>query len=238
MELRREHPGWGPRTIGHQLDPRGGGAVAGVVVDLSVFGAAPVDHAGGSQAEAVGLCAVGAVGAMELWQMDIVGGVRLAGWPEAKIVSGIDDHSRFCVSARVVARATARPTCDALAMAMRTYGVPDQILTDNGKVFTGRFGPGTGEVLFDRICRENGIKHISDQAAVADDDGQGRAVAQDDAPSSSSTARCSTRSSDAQAQLDVWVEHYNYDRPHQALGWSLRGNGSGSPSSASRPHRR
>lgn len=26
--------------------------------------------------------------------------------------------------------------------------------------FTGRFGPGTGEVLFDRICRENGIKHI------------------------------------------------------------------------------
>ena len=33
-------------------------------------------------------------------------------------------------------------------------------MTDNGKVFTGRFGPGTGEVLFDRICRENGIKHI------------------------------------------------------------------------------
>jgi transposase InsO family protein len=27
-------------------------------------------------------------------------------------------------------------------------------------VFTGRFGPGAGEVLFDRICRENGIKHI------------------------------------------------------------------------------
>ena len=37
---------------------------------------------------------------------------------------------------------------------------PRQILTDNGKVFTGRFGPGTGEVLFDRICRENGIKHL------------------------------------------------------------------------------
>ena len=27
-------------------------------------------------------------------------------------------------------------------------------------MFTGRFGPGSGEVLFDRICRENGIKHI------------------------------------------------------------------------------
>lgn len=36
---------------------------------------------------------------MELWQMDIVGGVRLADGSEAKIVTGIDDHSRFCVSA-------------------------------------------------------------------------------------------------------------------------------------------
>ena len=78
----------------------------------------------------------------------------------ASIVTGVDDHSRFCVSAHVVRRATARPVCDALAIAMRTHGVPAQILTDNGKVFTGRFGPGTGEVLFDRICRENGIKHL------------------------------------------------------------------------------
>ncbi len=31
--------------------------------------------------------------------MDIVGGVRLVDGSEAKIVSGVDDHSRFCVSA-------------------------------------------------------------------------------------------------------------------------------------------
>ena len=57
--------------------------------------------------------------AMELWQMDIVGGARLEDGTEAKIVTGVDDHSRFCVSALVVARATAVPTCDALALAMR-----------------------------------------------------------------------------------------------------------------------
>jgi hypothetical protein len=40
--------------------------------------------------------------AMELWQMDIVGGVRLVdGWT-ASIVSGVDDHSRFVISARGV----------------------------------------------------------------------------------------------------------------------------------------
>ena len=42
---------------------------------------------------------------------------------------------------------------------MRTYGVPEEILTDNGKVFTGRFNRPPVEVLFDRVCRENGITH-------------------------------------------------------------------------------
>jgi hypothetical protein len=50
--------------------------------------------------------------------MDVVGGVRLADRSEAKIITGVDDHSRFCVSALVVARATARPTCEASALAM------------------------------------------------------------------------------------------------------------------------
>jgi transposase InsO family protein len=155
--------------------------------------------------------------AMELWQMDVVGGVRLADGNEAKIVSGVDDHSRFCVSAYVVARATARPTCDALVLAMRRYGVPSQILTDNGKVFTGRFGPGTGEVLFDRICRENGIKHLLTaprsptttgkverwHRTLRDEFLTGKVFASIDA---------------AQAELDGWVHAYNHDRPHQSLG--------------------
>ena len=45
----------------------------------------------------------------------------------------------------------------------RRHGVPEQILTDNGKVFTGRFGHPPTEVLFDRICRENGIEHLLTQ---------------------------------------------------------------------------
>ena len=37
---------------------------------------------------------------------------------------------------------------------MAAYGIPDEVLTDNGKVFTGRFGkPRPAEVLFERICR-------------------------------------------------------------------------------------
>ncbi len=48
-------------------------------------------------------------------------------------MTGIDDHSRFCVSAKLVDRAAARPVCDALIEAMRRHGVFEAILSDNGK---------------------------------------------------------------------------------------------------------
>ena len=79
--------------------------------------------------------------------MDVMGRVFLAGGAEVKIVTGIDDHSRFVVSAEAVMRATARPVCQALAEALARHGIPAQILTGNGKVFTGRFGRGPGLVM-------------------------------------------------------------------------------------------
>ena len=86
-------------------------------------------------------------------------GVFLTDGNEVKLISGIDDCSRYCVIATVVRRATARAVCGAFVAAMRLYGIPDEVLSDNGKQFTGRFGkPRPAEVLFERICRKNGIK--------------------------------------------------------------------------------
>ena len=67
---------------------------------------------------------------MELWQLDVVGGFHLADGTELKAVSGIDDSSRFGVSAQLVRRATAGPVCEALLAALRRHGIPDQILTE------------------------------------------------------------------------------------------------------------
>ena len=82
-----------------------------------------------------------------------------------------------CVScARLMARERTRAVCDGLRAALATYGAPEQILTDNGKVFTGRFHHPPVEVLFDAICRENGIEHLLTQPRQPDDDRQDRAV--------------------------------------------------------------
>jgi hypothetical protein len=67
---------------------------------------------------------------MALWQLDIVGGAFLADGTEAKVVTGVDDHSRYCVIASVVARATGRAVCLAFAAALRQFGVPGEVLTD------------------------------------------------------------------------------------------------------------
>src|SRR4051794_16361091 len=41
------------------------------------------------------------------------------------------------------------------------YGCPQQVLSDNGKQFTGRFSkPRSAEVPFERICGRNGIETI------------------------------------------------------------------------------
>jgi transposase InsO family protein len=160
VELRRAHPAWGPRRLLHQLglegiDPLPGRSsvyralIRHGLLDPKKRKRRKEDYKRWERSRS-----------MELWQMDVVGRIHLADGTELSAVTGLDDHSRFCVCARLVARAQAKPVCDALTWALRTLGIPDQILTDNGKVFTARFGKGPGPVLFDRICTDNGIRHL------------------------------------------------------------------------------
>ena len=157
---------------------------------------------------------------MALWQLDIVGGAFLADGTEAKVVTGVDDHSRYCVIAAVVARATGRAVCLAFAAALRQFGVPDEVLSDNGKQFTDRFGKG-GEVLFDRICRDNGIIHRLTQPRSPTTTGKierfhgslRRELLDDAVPFADLAA--------AQAAVDAWVSEYNTTRPHQAIGMAV-----------------
>jgi transposase InsO family protein len=158
---------------------------------------------------------------MQLWQMDIVGGVMLVDpvtgeLTEAKVVTGVDDHSRYCVIASVVERATGRAVCSAFARALQRFGVPEEVLTDNGKQFTDRFGHG-GEVLFDRICRENGIAHRLTQPASPTTTGKVERFHQTLRRELLDDCGAFVSIEDAQAALDRWVDEYNSMRPHQAL---------------------
>jgi len=155
---------------------------------------------------------------MQLWQMDVTGSVFLTDGTELKLVSGLDDCSRFCVIATVVRRATARAVCRAFVTAMRLYGVPDEVLTDNGKVFTGRFGkPRPAEVLFERICRRNGIKQRLTKPYSPTTIGKVERWHQSLQTDFLTDAGPFASIEDAQAAVDGWRHEYNHDRPHQSL---------------------
>jgi transposase InsO family protein len=217
VEMRRAHPGWGPRTILYWLEHDGVVPLPGrtsVERCLIRHGLVTPQARRRSRAD---YRRWERSRAMELWQMDVVGGVRLVDGSEAKIVSGIDDHSRFVISAQVVPRATARPVCDALALAMARHGVPEAILTDNAKVFTARFGPGPGPVLFDRICTDNGIKHILTAPRSPTTTGKVERWHKT-LRSEFLNGKVFASIEEAQDQLDGWVEEYNHRRPHQSIG--------------------
>jgi transposase InsO family protein len=217
VEMRRLHPGWGPRTILSrlarvQVTPLPSrSAIYRALVRHQLIQPIPrrrraSDYKRWERGRA-----------MELWQMDITLGVRMQDGSRPSIVTGIDDHSRYCVSAKVVERATARPVCDALLGAIHRHGVPEAILSDNGKVFTGRFGPHQGEVLFDRICRERGIRHLLTAPASPTTTGKVERFHKT-LKREFLDERVFSSIAEAQAAVDAWVHEYNHTREHQSLG--------------------
>jgi transposase InsO family protein len=219
-EIRREHPKWGPVRIVCELGRLGADPVPSRMSVYRVLVRHGLIEPGPRKRPRDSYLRWERDEPMALWQLDIVGGMFLADGTEAKIVTGVDDHSRYCVIASVVARATGRAVCLAFASALRRFGVPDEVLTDNGKQFTDRFGKG-GEVLFDRICRDNGITHRLTQPRSPTTTGKierfhgslRRELTDDAVPFSDLPA--------AQAAVDGWVREYNTARPHQAIGMAV-----------------
>lgn len=215
-EMRRLHPGWGPRRIEFELSKKGVEPMPSrssiyrclkrhSLIDLRRRRRRREEFRRWERERP-----------MQLWQMDVMGGVLLDDGTELKVLTGLDDHSRFCVAAGLMRRATSRAVCEIFLASLRTHGVPDEILTDNGKVFTARFGPHGGEVAFDRICRENGIGHRL--TAIRSPTTTGKIERFHQSLRKEFLADRSFPSlKPAQAALDEWVADYNNNRPHQAL---------------------
>ncbi len=215
VELRQTHPTWGPDRLLYRLAREG-------------FDPLPSRAAVGRALSRLGLVNAASrrerkrkyrrwerARPMELWQFDVMGGIVLTDGRELKAVTGIDDHSRFCVAVGLVERATSRPVCAVFAQALSTHEVPAQVLTDNGKVFTGRYASRPIEVLFDRICRENGIEHLLTAPRSPTTTGKIERF-HGTLRTECLNGRAFPSLLAAQQVIDSWVNEYNTDRPHQS----------------------
>ena len=215
-ELRRQHPGWGPRRILHQLGRQGVNPLpsrSSIYRCLKRHNLIELRRRKKRRDE---FRRWERDRPMQLWQMDVMAGVLLDDGTDVKVVTGIDDHSRFCIAAGLVRRATSRAVCEVFRASMLSYGVPDEVLTDNGKVFTGRFGAQQVEVLFDRMCRENGISHRLTAPRSPTTTGKIERFHQSVRKEFLADQTFSSLEA-AQGALDAWVNDYNTERPHQAL---------------------
>ncbi|OBJ19344.1 IS481 family transposase [Mycobacterium colombiense] len=233
LELRRSRPYWGPRRLVFELAKRkvsplpSESAVYRALVRAGLIDPSVRDR----RSRKWRRWERGAP--MELWQMDIVCGFPLVDGTSAKALTGVDDHSRMCVCARLMARERTRAVCDGLRDALSRYGMPEQILTDNGKVFTGRFCHPPVEVLFDAICREHGIEHLLTQPRSPTTTGKIERFHRSLRAEFLSSAAPFTSLKAAQRALDEWVDDYNTHRPHQALKMATPAQrfGAGAPAS-------
>jgi transposase InsO family protein len=216
VELREVHPSWGPDRLRYRLQREGVDPLpsrAAVGRALSRLG---LSRGRRRRRDRGSYRRWERARPMELWQLDVMGGVMLHDGRELKAVTAIDDHSRYCLAVGLVERATSRPVCGVFADLLVRFGVPGEVLTDNGKVFTGRFALRPMEVLFDRICRENGITHRLTAPRSPTTTGKierFHGTLRREFLDGKSFASLSA----AQRAIDGWIVEYNTDRPHQSL---------------------
>jgi len=149
----------------------------------------------------------------DLWQIDATQ-VELEGGAQAWVVDCLDDHARFCLCALACERACGDAAWACFTSAAAAHGLPRQLLSDNGSIFTGRF---LGvEVAFERRLREVGVELITSAPYHPQTLGKLERFhrtlkewLEDEGPARDLAA--------LQALLDRFRCHYNEERPHQGI---------------------
>ena len=100
-ELRRAHRKWGPKRLVFEMGRRGLGTVTRSTVYRVLVRNQLIEPRSRRRRRQDYVRWERPV-PMQLWQLDVTASAFLADGREVKIVTGIDDHSRYCVIARAV----------------------------------------------------------------------------------------------------------------------------------------
>jgi transposase InsO family protein len=144
--------------------------------------------------------------ANECWQIDSTHW-SLADDTEVEIINTIDDCSRTAIRSAAVARCTLATSWDAIADGAARYGLPERVLSDNGKMFGPTFeanlaalgvGIKHSRPYHPQTCGKVERFHQTMKKWLA---------AHDPA----------TTIDELQRAIDEFVDYYNSQRPHRSL---------------------
>ena len=149
----------------------------------------------------------------EMWQSDFIHW-RLQDGTDVEILNWLDDHSRYLLSGTAHQPVTGDDVVSTFLAAVDDHGAPASTLTDNGRVYTARFGGGHN--AFEYLLPLLGVHQKN--GSPGHPQTQGKIERFHQTLQRWLRARPPARTlAELQRQLHEFREHYNEQRPHRAL---------------------
>lgn len=212
VEARREHPEWGTRRIRDVLARFEGLGVPESVVRRILHEEGLIDERTPSPARSHPVRRFERAAPNQLWQSDIFT-FLLRRHERLYVAAFMDDHSRYVVAYALAHHQKSSLVLEAFERGVASYGAPEEVLTDQGRQYTAW----RGQTAFEELLRQHGIRHVKSRPQHPQTLGKierfwktlweellSRTVFADFA--------------DCDRRLGLYLQHYNFQRPHQALG--------------------
>jgi transposase InsO family protein len=150
--------------------------------------------------------------ANQLWQTDLFTFVLKRQNRRVYLVAFMDDHSRFVVSYGLHASQSTALVLEVLRAGLTSYGTPQEILTDNGTQYvTWR-----GKSAFTRELEKRGIQQVVARPRHP------QTLGKIERFWGTLWRECIQSAvfvdlGDAQRRIGLFIDHYNFQRPHQGI---------------------
>jgi transposase InsO family protein len=148
------------------------------------------------------------------WHIDFAE-TSLSNGTQVVIIVLTDDHSRYCLRCEVVPDMTTETAIQTVEAAWQEFGLPDEIVSDNGRAFTSVYE----DVLtaFGAVLSRHGVRHCLITPYYPEGNGKAEAFVK------ILKRECLNRSFDTLEELKQalaeFVTYYNHFRLHSSLGY-------------------
>jgi transposase InsO family protein len=149
----------------------------------------------------------------QMWQTDLFTFLLKRENRRVYLVAFLDDHSRFLVSYGIHASASGALVKEAFEAGVANYGLPEEVLTDQGP----QYYSWRGKSAFTKLLERRGVKHLVARARQPTTLGKierywgtlWRELVEE---------AIFRGLEDARVRIGHFIDHYNFHRTHQGIG--------------------
>ena len=216
LELRNEHPAWGPRKLKRRLEDLGReGVPAHSTVGVILRRNGVLDASKAPQHKPH--CRFERSAPNHLWQMDFKGDFALVRGGRCYPLPIIDDHSRYLLGIFACGDQREHTVRGHLKNVFERYGLPEEVLCDNGSPWRG---PGGEWTRLEVWLLRHGIRVLHGRPYHPQT--QGKEERLNRTLNAEVLIRRDWRDlPQTQREFDKWRRIYNHERPHQSLGMAV-----------------